>query len=74
MRDMLNFMLKRVVSESAAYKAVEEAFGKLNVEAQGGDGFLNKIVQPINQAIDQWGISFQMSITPVSPEDITKNL
>jgi len=74
LRDMLNFMLKRVVSESAAYKAVEEAFGKLNAEAQGGNGFLNKIVQPINQAIDQWGISFQMSITPVSPEDITKNL
>lgn len=74
LRDMLNFMLKRVVSESAAYKAIEDAFGNLNDEAQGDEGFLNKIVQPINQAIDQWGISFQMSITPVSPEDITKNL
>lgn len=74
LRDMLNFMLKRVVSESAAYKAVAQALGALNDEAQGNDGFLNKIVQPINTAIDEWGIRFQMSISPLSPEDITKNL
>lgn len=74
LRDMLNFMLKRVVSESAAYKAVAQALGNLNDEAQGNDGFLNKIVQPINAAIDEWGIRFQMSISPLSPEDITKNL
>jgi putative ATP-dependent endonuclease of OLD family len=74
LRDMLNFMLKRVVSESAAYKAVAQALGAPNDEAQGNDGFLNKIVQPINTAIDEWGIRFQMSISPLSPEDITKNL
>ncbi|MGI2325011.1 MULTISPECIES: ATP-dependent nuclease [Methylococcus] len=74
LRDMLNFMLKRAVSESAAYKDVAQALGALNDEAQGSDGFLNKIVQPINKAIDEWGIRFQMSITPLSPEDITKNL
>lgn len=74
LRDMLHFMLKRVVADSAAYKAVLDAFGKLNDEARGGDGFLNKIVQPINQAIAHWGVRFDMSINPVSPDDITKNL
>jgi putative ATP-dependent endonuclease of the OLD family len=74
LRDMLNFMLKRVVSESAAYKAVEDAFDKLNDEAQGDDGFLAKIAKPINDAIVHWGIRFDMSVNAVSPDDITKNL
>ena len=74
LRDMLNFMLKRVVSESAAYKAVEVAFGKLNVEARGDDGFLAKIAKPINDAIGHWGVRFDMSVNTVSPDDITKNL
>lgn len=74
LRDMLNFMLKRVVSDSPAYKEVESAFGKLNDEAQGKDGFLAKIASPINQAIEHWGIRFDMSVNTVSPDDITKNL
>lgn len=74
LRDMLNFMLKRIVSESVAYKAVEDAFSKLNDEARGDDGFLAKISKPINEAIDHWGVRFDMSVNAVSPEDITKNL
>lgn len=74
LRDMLNFMLKRVVSESTAYKAVEDAFGKLNAEARGDDGFLAKIAKPINDAIGHWGVKFDMSVNAVSPDDITKNL
>lgn len=74
LRDMLNFMLKRVVSESVAYKAVEEAFGKLNDEARGDEGFLAKIAKPINDAIGHWGVRFDMSVNPVSADDITKNL
>lgn len=74
LRDMLSFMLKRVVSESVAYKAIEDAFGKLNAEAQGDDGFLAKIATPINDAISHWGIRFNMSVNSVSPDDITKSL
>lgn len=74
LRDMLNFMLKRVVSESVAYKAVEDAFVKLNDEARGDDGFLAKISKPINEAIGHWGVRFDMSVNAVSPDDITKNL
>lgn len=74
LRDMLNFMLKRVVSDSAAYKEVESAFGKLNDEARGADGFLAKIANPINTAIEQWGIRFDMSVNTIAPDDITKNL
>lgn len=74
LRDMLNFMLKRVVSESPAYKSVEDAFAKLNDEARGDEGFLARIAKPINAAIDHWGVRFDMSVNSVSPDDITKNL
>lgn len=74
LRDMLNFMLKRVVSESTAFKAVEVAFGKLNEEARGKDGFLAKIAKPINDAIGDWGVRFDMSVNAVSSDDMTKNL
>ena len=74
LRDMLNLMLKRVVADSPAFKEMEGAFVKLNDEARGEEGFLSKISKPINQAIDQWGIRFDMGVNPVAPEDITKNL
>lgn len=74
LRDMLNFLLKRVVSESVAYKAVKSAFGALNEEARGEEGFLSKISNPINAAIEQWGVRFDMSVNSISPDEITKNL
>lgn len=74
LRDMLNLMLKKVINSSPAYKQITESFSKFNEEAQNTDGFLDKIVQPINQAISNWGIEFNMSISPISPEDVTKNL
>lgn len=74
LRDMLNFMLKRVVAESPAYKEVEASFVKLNDEAKGTDGFLAQIARPINKAIEHWGVRFDMDVNPVSSDDITKNL
>lgn len=74
LRDMLNLMLKRVVAESPAFKEMEGAFARLNDEARGEEGFLSKISKPINLAIDQWGIRFDMGVNPIAPDDITKNL
>jgi hypothetical protein len=47
-----------------------DAFGKLNDEARGDNGFLAKISKPINEAIDHWGVRFDMSVN--APDDITK--
>lgn len=74
LRDMLNLMLKKVIDSSPAYKLITESFSKFNEEAKNENGFLDKIVQPINQAISNWGIEFNMSISPILPEDVTKNL
>ncbi len=74
LRDMLNFMFKQLVAGGEAYKALERAFGALNNEARGEQGFLSKISDPINEAISHWGVRFDMGVNPISPEEITKNL
>ena len=74
LRDMLTFMLKRVVAKSPAYENLVKAFGDLNTEATQDKGFLAEISQPINEALKQWDVRIDLSVNPVSLEDISKNL
>ena len=74
LRNMLNFLLKKVVSKSEAYKEITTAFEKLNVEARKDDGFLSEISKPLNTAISSWSIKIDLSVNSVAPEDISKSL
>jgi putative ATP-dependent endonuclease of OLD family len=74
LRNMLSFMLKRVVAKSPAYANLGFAFEALNAEATKKNGFLDEISQPINSALEQWNVKMDFSVNPVSPEDISKSL
>ena len=74
LRNMLNFLLKKVVSKSDAYKEITTAFEKLNVEARKDNGFLSEISKPLNTAISSWSIKIDLSVNSVAPEDISKSL
>lgn len=74
LRNMLNFMLKKVVSKSPAYSQLGQAFDALNTEARLDDGFLTEISQPINSALSQWNVKIDLSVNPISPEEISKSL
>jgi len=74
LRSMLNFMLKRVVEKSEAYSRIETAFKDLNKEANLENGFLSKIATPINNALSEWNVKLDLSVNPVSTDDISKNL
>ncbi len=74
LRNMLNFLMKKVVSGSDAYKRITKAFEELNAEATQKDGFLAEISSPLNDAILNWGISINLSVNAIAPEDITKSL
>ena len=74
LRNMLSFMLKRTVAKSPAYKQVEKAFDAFNQEAKQDNGFLAEISKPINDALEHWNIKMDLSVNPVSPEDISKSL
>lgn len=71
---MLNFLLKKVVSKSEAFKEIVTAFEKLNIEARKDDGFLSEISTPLNNAISSWSIKIDLSVNTVAPEDISKSL
>lgn len=74
LRNMLNFMLKKVVSKSPAYSQLGQAFEALNTEARLDNGFLTEISQPINSALSQWNVKIDLSVNPISPEEISKSL
>ncbi|WP_186024406.1 ATP-dependent nuclease [Burkholderia gladioli] len=74
LRNMLNFLLKKVVSKSEAYKELSAAFEKLNIEARQKDGFLSEISTPLNTAISSWSIKIDLSVNSVGPEEISKSL
>jgi len=74
LRNILNFMLKKAVISSPAYSSLGKAFEELNKEAKNDNGFLSKIADPINKALNQWEVKIDLSVNPVSPEDITKSL
>ena len=74
LREVLNFLIKKIVASSPAYAAVADTFQKLNDEARGDKGFLRGIADPLNEAISSWNIKIDFSINSVKPEDISKNL
>ena len=67
-------MLKKVVAKSPSYSQLGKAFEDLNDEAKNDEGFLMQIAQPINSALKQWNVNIDLSINPISPEDISKSL
>jgi len=74
LRNMLNYLLDKVVSKSDAYKEMITAFENLNKEARGENGFLNEIARPLNKAISNWNIKIDISVNSVQPQDISKSL
>ena len=74
LRDMLNFMLSRIIPNSGAYASLRRAFEEFNREANNENGFLSTIAQPINDALKPWGIKLDLSVNSITPTVITKSL
>lgn len=74
LRDILSFILKRMVSTSPAYTRLQEAFTELNEEASAKEGMLTDLVGPMNKAISDWGISLALDVRTMSPDDLAKSL
>lgn len=78
LRDMINFVMKKVIKSSQTFTSLQEAFNTFNIqfkEEASKDGFsLTNLVDDINQNIKDWGIEFEIQINAIAPEDIVKNL
>lgn len=75
LRNVLNFVFKRAITQSAAYQGIQEAIQALNEEAQEPDGILADLRGPINEVLlPTWGIELKIGVNELTPENLTKNL
>ena len=78
LRDITNFVFKKIVSSSPSYSQLNTALEDFNkefrVESEGDEFSLNSLVQDINEQISHWEIDFGFKINAIKPEDIVKNL
>jgi len=78
LRDVITFVMKKVVETSASFGDLDSAFvefnSKFSAEASK-DGFsLSKLQGEINASLQEWEVEFNLNINPITPEDIIKNL
>lgn len=77
-REMINFVMKKVIADSESYTTLKTAFEGFNENFRDEatkDGFsLSALVNDINREIETWKIKFGVEINHVMPDDIIKNL
>ena len=77
-RRMLTFVMKQAVLKSSTFEGLRLAFKHFDTEFReeaSQDGFsVNSLIQEINSAIDGWNTRFEISVNPIKPEEIVKNL
>lgn len=74
LRDILNLVLKRVAAKSVKYQDILTALQAFNLEANQEGGFLRQLSEPLNKALGDWGVTLDLNIRQLSPEDVTKSL
>jgi predicted ATP-dependent endonuclease of OLD family len=75
---ILDYVVKRVMEKSNSYKSLTKSFDKFNRDFQNetsSDGVsLKELQNNINKNIKEWNVDFQITINPISPDNIIKNL
>lgn len=78
LRDMINFVMQKVVKSSQIYANLQTAFDVFNKdfkEESSKDGFsLSELTRDINENISEWGINFGLDINNITADNIIKNL
>ena len=74
LKNILSIMLKKIVKKSKAFGELNTAFEHFNNEAKKETGFLTEIQSPLNNALNNWGIEIDFSISSIATDDIVKNL
>jgi predicted ATP-dependent endonuclease of OLD family len=78
LRDLLTFVMKKVVKGSTSFVNLNNAFDEFNKtfkEEASSDGFsLNELKKQINDNLKEWEVEFNININSISPEDIIKSL
>lgn len=78
LRDIMNIVMKSVISESESFKSLQSAFSAFNssfkTETNNDGKSIASLVDEINQGIGSWGVNFGIDVKAIEPEAITKSL
>lgn len=78
LRDLINDILRPVVKSSAAFNTLTSDFAKFSqtvkAEATPDGRSLSDLEKRINEEIQDWGVGFNLGVSPPQVEDIIKNL
>lgn len=78
LRDLINDILRPVVKSSAAFNTLTSDFAKFSqtvkAEATSDGRSLSDLEKRINEEIEDWGVGFNLGVSPPQVEDIIKNL
>jgi putative ATP-dependent endonuclease of OLD family len=78
LRELINMVMKEVVASSKPYGNLKSAFQtfaeSIHNEVTPAGHSLAGIEQDVSAEITSWGAKLQLSINPISPDEVVKNL
>ncbi len=77
LRNMLYFVIKKIVEKSESYSSLRSAFEDFNknFKEESIDGIsLANLTKEINKELKAWNVKFGIDINPIKIDDIVKNL
>jgi putative ATP-dependent endonuclease of OLD family len=78
LRDLINNVLKKIMGNSPAYNKLINAFESfeiaLKTETTPDGQSLQKLESEITAEINEWGTSFEIVVSSVTPDDLVKSL
>jgi len=76
-RDLVNLVMKKVVSSSSVFEDLNSAFTKFNDEFKSEEASglsIDGIKSDVNNELSQWGVGLDIEVSPIKSDDIVKNL
>ena len=78
LRDLLNTVLKGVLASSSSYKELSSAFeefeGKIKKKESEEGHSLSRLEEHVSAELAEWGVKYELLISPIQPPDIIKSL
>jgi putative ATP-dependent endonuclease of the OLD family len=77
-RDLLQFVIKKVVKNSEAFNGLDNAFDTFNntfkTEISKDGVSLEKLKNDIDEEVKEWGVSFNLNVNRIEPDEMIKTL
>ncbi|EHZ2572921.1 AAA family ATPase [Vibrio parahaemolyticus] len=76
-RNMVNVVMKKAIASSESFKTLTTAFNEFNkvFKQEEISGFsIDGVKSEINSELKQWGVGFDIEVSPINTDDLVKSL